>query len=113
MLINLVPDFFAVIDSVDPVATYDDYFRAHQRILRAYWQNYVVDPDGPHYTDVVRATVTAPHDDLRRMLAQTDVVALARTTEEHCRALLALDADLDIALMVGVGAANAGELVVN
>jgi hypothetical protein len=113
MLINLVPDFFAVIDTVDPVAAYNDYFRAHQRILRAYWDNYVVDPDGPHYSDVVRSTVAAGRGDLREMLARTDVVAIARYAEERCRELLAIDADLDIVLMVGVGAANAGELVVN
>ena len=113
MLINLAPDFFAVIDSVDPVVAYNDYFRAHQRILRAYWDNYVVDPDGPHYADVVRSTVAAGCSDLREMLARTDIVAIARYAEERCRELLAIDADLDIVLMVGVGAANAGELVVN
>jgi hypothetical protein len=41
------------------------------------------------------------------------VVALARQTEEQCAQLLRLDVDLDIVLMVGVGAANAGELVVD
>jgi hypothetical protein len=47
------------------------------------------------------------------MLERTDVVSLARTTEEQCGALLDYDADIDVVLMVGVGAANAGELVVD
>jgi uncharacterized protein YjaZ len=42
-----------------------------------------------------------------------DVVSLARNTEEQCRALLDVDTDIDVVLMVGVGAANAGELVVD
>ncbi len=113
MLINLVPDYLAVIDAVDPVAAYGDYFHAHQRVLRAYWENYVVDPDGPHFTEVVRAATAARCDDLREMLARTDIVAIARYTEERSRELLAVDVDLDVVLMVGVGAANAGELVVD
>jgi hypothetical protein len=47
------------------------------------------------------------------MLERTDVVALARATEEQCAKLLEQDVDVDIVLMVGVGAANAGELVVD
>jgi hypothetical protein len=46
------------------------------------------------------------------MLERTDVAALARDAEQRCASLLATDVDLDIVLMVGVGAANAGELVV-
>jgi len=41
------------------------------------------------------------------------VVSLARSTEAQCGALLEYDADIDVVLMVGVGAANAGELVVD
>jgi hypothetical protein len=47
------------------------------------------------------------------MLERTDLVSLARDTEQRCAALLAADVDVDVVLMVGVGAANAGELVVN
>ena len=47
------------------------------------------------------------------MLERTDVVSLARTTEEQCATLLDIDVDIDVVLMVGVGAANAGELVVD
>jgi hypothetical protein len=113
MLINLLPDFFAVLNSIDRVAAYQRYFDTHRRILEPYWQNYVVDPVGSHYGDVVRSTVLADHSDLRQMLERTDVVALARSTEEQCAKLLAQDVDVDVVLMVGVGAANAGELVVD
>ena len=113
MLINLLPDFFAVLDSTDRVAAYHRYYQAHRRILEPYWHNYVVDPDGPHFADVARSTVLADRSDLRDMLERTDVVTLARTTEQQCARLLAADADVDVVLMIGVGAANAGELVVD
>ena len=112
MLINLLPDFFSVLDSTDRAAAYDRYYAAHQRLLEAYWINYVVDPDGPHFRDVVNATVYAERRDLRAMLERTDVVALARDAEERCATLLDADVDIDVVLMVGVGAANAGELVI-
>lgn len=113
MLINLVPDFLAVTESGDPVAAYADYFERHQNLLRSYWRNYVIEPEGPHFQEVMRATALASRDDLRRMLSEVDVVALARDTELRCQSLLDVDADFDIVLMVGVGAANAGELVVD
>ena len=112
MLINLLPDFFAVHNSADPVAAYLKYFEAHRSLLAPYWHNYVVDPEGPHFHEVVRSTVNAGRVDLRTMLEHVDVVALARKAEERCHELLNLDTDIDILLMVGVGAANAGELVV-
>ena len=113
MLINLLPDFFAVLASTDRVAAYQRYFEAHRRILEPYWHNYVVDPDGPHFADVVRSTALADRTDLREMLEQTDVVTLARAAEQRCAKLLEQDVDVDVVLMVGVGAANAGELVVD
>jgi hypothetical protein len=113
MLINLLPDFFSLLDSTDRAAAYDRYFAAHRRLLEAYWTNYVVDPEGPHFRDVVDAMVHADRTDLRAMLARTDVVALARDAEQRCASLLATDVDVDVVLMVGVGAANAGELVVD
>ena len=78
MLINLLPDFFAVLESTDRVAAYQRYYNAHRRLLEPYWHNYVVDPDGPHFADVVRATALANRSDLQDMLERTDVVALAR-----------------------------------
>jgi hypothetical protein len=111
MLINLIPDFFALLDSSDPVAAYRRYYSSHLRILEPYWRNYVLDPDTSHFEDVARAVMRANRRDLRAMLERTDVVSLARETEFRCGALLELDSDVDVVLMVGVGAANAGELV--
>jgi hypothetical protein len=113
MLINLLPDFFAVLSSPDRLSAYQRYFTAHRRLLEAYWHNYVVDPDGPHFLEVVRSAALADRTDLRTMLERTDVVSLARGAEEQCAALLEADVDIDVVLMVGVGAANAGELVVD
>jgi hypothetical protein len=113
MLINLLPDFFAVLDSTDRLAAYQRYFAAHRKILEPYWNNYVIDPDSAHFTDIARSTVGASRTDLRTMLERTDIVSLARNTEQQCRELLAMDCDVDVVLMVGVGAANAGELVVD
>lgn len=111
MLINLIPDFFALLDSTDPVAAYRRYYSTHLRILEPYWRNYVLDPDTSHFDDVARAVMRAERHDLRAMLERTDVVSLARETEYRCSTLLELDSDVDVVLMIGVGAANAGELV--
>ena len=113
MLIDLVPDFLAVLDSTDRVAAYGRYFEAHRRILEAYWRNYVLDPESPDLPEIVRATVSADRADLHAMLARTDVRALAHDAERRTRELLDADRDVDVVLMVGVGAANAGELVVH
>src|SRR5690349_19495512 len=113
MLIDLLPDFFAVLESEDRVAAYWRYFEAHRALLAAYWDNYVVDPDGPHADEVVRATVSAERGDLRAALERVDVAALAADAHARAAALLESDVDVDVVLMVGVGAANAGELVVN
>jgi hypothetical protein len=111
MLINLLPDFFAVLDADDRVAAYQRYYATHRRILEPYWHNYVLDPDGPHFIDVIRSTVHADRADLQTTLDRTDVVAIARKAEAQCAELLGTDVDIDVVLMVGVGAANAGELV--
>jgi hypothetical protein len=113
MLRNLLPDFLAVLDSEDRVAAYRRYFEAHRPLLAAYWDNYVVDPDGAHFDEVVRATVAADRDDLRAMLARTDVLALAADAHDRAVALLQSDVEVDVVVMVGVGAANAGELVID
>ena len=112
MLINLLPDFFAVLNSTDRIAAYHRYFDNHRSLLEAYWQNYVVEPDSPHFEEVVKSAALAGRNDLRTMLERMDVVTLARNAEDRCRALLEIDSDIDVVLMVGVGAANAGELVV-
>jgi hypothetical protein len=113
MLINLLPDFFAVLQSADPVAAYHRYFEAHRALLGAYWHNFVIEPTGPHFNEVVREVVRADRTDLRTMLERTDVTALAAQAESACTQLLEVDSNIDVVLMVGVGAANAGELVVD
>lgn len=112
MLVNLLPDFLAVLNSADRVAAYHRYYEAHRHRLAAYWHNYVLDPDTPHFAEVARMAALADRSDLIAMLERTDVVALARSAEAQCAALLENDVDVDVVLMVGVGAANAGELVV-
>ena len=113
MLINLLPDFLAVLRSADRAASYRRYFEAHRPLLEAYWHNYVIDPDGPNFDDVVRDTVLADRSDLIAMLDRVDIAALARETEVQCAAMFEIDSLIDVVLMVGVGAANAGELVIN
>ena len=113
MLINLVPDFLAVLESAERAAAYRRYYDTHRRLLEPYWQNYVLDPEGPHFADVAQAAARADRTDLHALLERTDVAALARDTEERCLALLESDVDVDVVLMVGVGAANAGELVID
>src|SRR5688500_13454657 len=113
MLINLLPNLFAVYYSTDHGAVYLLYIKNHRRFQEAYLHNYVLDPAGPHFMEVVRSAALASRVDLRTMLERIDVVSLARNTEEQCRALLDIDTDIDVYLMVGVGAANAGELVID
>ena len=116
MLINLVPEFLGVLAHEGPdarLAAYRRYFEAHRPLLTAYWDNYVVDPDGAHFDEVARAVVTADRDDLHAVLAEENVAALAATAHDATRALLEADVDTDVVVMVGVGAANAGELVVD
>jgi hypothetical protein len=112
MLVNLLPDFLAFLNSSDRVAAYHRYYEAHRHRLAAYWHNYVLDPETPHFAEVTRMAALADRSDLLAMLERTDVVSLARSTEAQCVALLESDVDIDVILMVGVGAANAGELVV-
>jgi hypothetical protein len=113
MLINLVPEFLAALQSAEPVAAYHRYLDAHRALLGAYWHNYVIEPSGPHFLEVVRDTVRAERNDLYTLLERTDVAALAARTEAACVEAFEIDSRIDVVLMVGVGAANAGELVVD
>ena len=47
VLINLLPDFLAVLSANDRMAAYQSYYSTNRRILEPYWHNYVVDPEGP------------------------------------------------------------------
>ena len=84
MLINLIPDFLAVLHAADRAAAYSRYFDSHRPILDAYWRNYVVDPEGPHFAEVVRSTVTADRRDLLATLKRLNVVSRARKAESRC-----------------------------
>jgi Predicted Zn-dependent protease (DUF2268) len=112
MLVNLVPEFLSALDARDPVAAYHRYLETHRPVLEAYWRNYVLDLDSPHAAEVVRRAVTADRRDLRRLLASVNVVQLAEDTLHACEVALEADCPIDLYVMVGVGAANAGELVV-
>ena len=112
MLINLLPDFLAVLDADNPETAYQRYRDAHRPVLDAYWRNYVLDPDGPHAEEVVARALRANHDDLRALAQDVDVVRLAEEAIARSEELLQIDRPTDCYLMVGVGGANAGELVV-
>ena len=112
MLINLVPDFLAVLKAGDPVAAYRDYIDRHRPVLAAYWHNYVLDLEGPHAEDVIRQTVKADRRDLVAMLHEVDLHAVCEEALATALRLFEADLPVDCYVMVGVGAANAGELVV-
>ncbi len=112
MLINLLPDFLAVLDADNPEAAYQRYRDAHRPVLDAYWRNYVLDPDGPHADEVVARALRANHDDLHALAQDVDVVRLAEDAIARAEELLQIDRPTDCYLLVGVGGANAGELVV-
>jgi hypothetical protein len=112
MLVNLVPEFLATLTAADPTAAYHEYLARHRPVLAAYWQNYVIDPESAHADSVIAAALRADRSDLRRLLEHVDVVAIAEEALRRATDLLEADCPVDLYLMVGVGAANAGELVV-
>ncbi|HEU4648208.1 MAG TPA: DUF2268 domain-containing putative Zn-dependent protease [Gemmatimonadales bacterium] len=112
MLINLLPDFLAVLDAQDRESAYLRYHDAHRPVLDAYWRNYVLDPEGPHVQEVVINALRADRSDLRELAASVDLVQLAEEAIARAEEVLQIDRPVDCYLMVGMGAANAGELVV-
>jgi predicted Zn-dependent protease DUF2268 len=112
VLINLLPDFLAILEAHDREAAYRQYREAHRPILDAYWRNYVLDPDSPHADEIVAAALKADRSDLLALAASTDLVQLSEEAVARAEAVLQLDRPTDIYLMVGLGGANAGELVV-
>ena len=112
MLINLLPDFLAVLDAHDREAAYRQYREAHRPILDAYWRNYVLDPDSPHADDIIAHALKADRSDLLALARSADLVQLAEEAVAAAEKVLQLDRPTDIYLMVGLGGANAGELVV-
>jgi hypothetical protein len=111
-LINLLPDFLAVLDAHDRDTAYHQYREAHRPILDAYWRNYVLDPDSPHADEIIAHALRADHSDLPTLAQSTDLVQLAEEAVAAAERVLHLDRPTDIYLMVGLGGANAGELVV-
>jgi hypothetical protein len=112
VLINLLPDFFAVLEAADREAAYRQYREAHRLILDAYWRNYVLDPEAPYADEVVTASLKAERSDLYALAASTDIIALAEDAIARTEELIGVDGPTDTYLMVGLGGANAGELVV-
>jgi len=113
VLRNLIPEFLDVLDAADPEAAYHAYFDRHRALLSAYWRNYVLDPDSSHATEVIRATLRAERTDLKAVLESVDLVQVAQEAMARTEDLLQVDRPVDLVLMVGVGGANAGELVVD
>jgi hypothetical protein len=112
MLVNLVPDFFAAHAAPDPVAAYHAYLGRHRPVLDSYWHNYVLDLDAPHVDQIIREAMQADRSDLKRLLEDVDVPQIAEDALRRSLDVLEADCPVDLYLMVGVGAANAGELVV-
>src|SRR5690242_21938630 len=108
MLVNLVPEFLAVLAAPDPPAAYHDYLDRHKPVLQTYWRNYVLDPASPHAERVTAAAPGAERADLARPPEDADVTA--RADDALSRPLEQLEADSpgDPYLMDGGGAANAG-----
>lgn len=113
MLINLVPDFLAALESSNPMSAYQRYHDTHRPVLDAYWRNYVLDPDSSQAEDVIRAALAADRSDLRNAMHGQDIVRIAEDATARAAEMLGLDRPADVYLMVGMGAANAGELVIN
>ena len=112
MLVNLVPEFLAVLAAPDPAAAYSEYLDRHGPVLTSYWQNYVLDPASPHAEQVIAAALRADRSDLKRLLEDVDVVSISEDALQRALERFEADCPVDLYLMVGVGAANAGELVV-
>jgi hypothetical protein len=112
VLINLLPDFLAVLAADDREAAYRQYRESHRPILDAYWRNYVLDPDSPHADEIVTAALRADRSDLHALADSVNVVQLAEEAIARAEEILQIDRATDTYLMVGLGGANAGELVV-
>lgn len=112
MLINLLPDFLAATEARDPLEAYRRYLSEHHAILAAYWHNYILDLDSPHADEVILRALKAERRDLHTLLEHTDLETTVRETMTRCEELFGIDRQYDVVLMVGVGGANAGELVV-
>jgi hypothetical protein len=112
MIINLIPEFLAARAAADREAAYRDYLQRHRLVLAAYWHNYVLDLDSPHAPEVISRALAADRRDLLQLVAEVDLERLAAEVVGRAVAVLEPEQEVDVYLMVGVGAANAAELVV-
>lgn len=113
MLINLVPDFLDTLDAPDPLEAYRRYLDEHLPVLSAYWHNYILDLDSSYAEEVMRRAVRANRRDLLALVDNVDLNAVARETIQRCEDAFDIDRQFDVYVTVGVGGANAGELVVD
>ena len=113
MLINFLPDFLDIFAQTDPEAAYYRFLDAHRPLLAAYWSNYVLDLDSPHAAPVIAAAMRADRSDLFAVLDRIDVARVVEEALLRSEDVLGVDRPTDVVLMVGMGAANAGELVIN
>lgn len=112
MIVDLVPEFFAAAAAADPLDAYRRYFEAHRPVLDAYWRNYILDPESSQALDAIRRAVRAERRDLHALLDRVNLRGLAEETVARCGDVYQMDCPVDVYLMIGVGGANAGELVV-
>jgi hypothetical protein len=112
VLIDLTGEFLDLLAAPDPEAAYRAYLERHRAVLSSYWHNYVLDLDSPHAIEVIHRAVSADRTDLKVLLASYDVPAMVNEALARADDLLKVDRPTDCYLMVGLGAANAGELVV-
>ena len=113
MLINLVPEFLALLNAPDSEAAYRAFHANHRSILDAYWRNYVLDPDSPPSVEVIQAALRADRRDLHALLESVDLERVAEEAVARAVDVLGIEQPTDLVLMVGMGAANAGELVID
>ncbi len=113
MLINLLPEFLDILGSANREAAYYRYLETHRAVLEQYWGNYVLDLESPHAAEVIATTLRADRSDLKALLQNVRVSEMVDDAITRATDLLQIDRPTDIYLMAGVGAANAGELVVN
>jgi hypothetical protein len=113
VLINLLPEFLAVLEATDRDKAYSKYLDNHRAVLQAYWHNYVMDLDSPAAADIIHQSLRADRSDLWELIASVDVVEIVEAALTRAEEILGFDRPVDCYIMVGMGAANAGELVVN
>jgi hypothetical protein len=112
VLINLIPEFLDVLRDGDRERAYRQYHERHRAILDAYWRNYLLDPESSHAEEVVANALRAERSDLEGLVKSVNLVQLVEDAIGRTHEVLQLDRPTDTYLMVGMGGANAGELVV-